>query len=65
MLYALAVHDAIQKGDNFSDGRTLVKYMTNRSFEGLICLQFDNMYIKKTLLSSDWLGEMQIKESSR
>lgn len=35
VLYALAVHDAIQKGDNFSDGRTLVKYMTNRSFEGI------------------------------
>jgi len=35
MLYALAVHDVLQREGNFTDGRVLVEHMTNRSFEGL------------------------------
>ena len=34
VLYALAVHDRITLGGNFTDGRELMKHMTNRSFEG-------------------------------
>lgn len=35
VLYALAVHDVLQREGNFTDGRVLVKHMTNRSFEGV------------------------------
>ncbi|XP_044174474.1 atrial natriuretic peptide receptor 1-like [Acropora millepora] len=35
VLYALAVHDALQNGENFTDGQTFLKYLTNRSFEGI------------------------------
>lgn len=35
VLYALAVHDHITLGGNFTDGRELMEHMTNRSFEGL------------------------------
>lgn len=35
VLYALAVQDAFQSGRNITDGRALIKFMTNRSFEGI------------------------------
>ena len=35
VLYALAVHDLLRNGGNFTDGKALIKHMTNRSFEGL------------------------------
>ncbi|KAJ7376461.1 hypothetical protein OS493_034449 [Desmophyllum pertusum] len=35
VLYALAVHDHLREGGNFTDGKALIKHMTNKSFEGV------------------------------
>lgn len=41
VLFALAVHDHIRNGGNFTDGKELMKHMINRSFEGLWSLLQD------------------------
>ena len=40
VLYALGVHETLQNGGNFADGRALIKHMTNKSFEGLLTMCF-------------------------
>ena len=52
VLYALAVHDHITLGGNFTDGRELMEHMTNRSFEGLYFLI---RYIKTVIHYFDFL----------
>ena len=62
VLYALAVHDILQRGGNFTDGRELVKHMVNRTFEGkAFCKSFHFLVCGATALDNARLNYIFIQ----